>query len=107
MLKKGVNPIPEDEQWKLFVLLLKELAIKKYGKSYANKLAEETGFHYNNIYRMFDCKYKITLANFLKLAKPLGINFFFQSRDEETNLNLAFEKAMEELGRRIDKLPKN
>lgn len=56
---------------------------------------------------MLSCKYKITLPNFLKLAKSVGVNFYIQSHDEKTDLNLAFEKAMAELGRRIDELPKN
>ncbi|WP_391592755.1 helix-turn-helix domain-containing protein [Winogradskyella sp.] len=72
-----------------------------------SEIAEKTGFTQSNISRMLSCKYKITLPNFLKLAKSVGVNFYIQSHDEKTDLNLAFEKAMAELGRRIDELPKN
>lgn len=95
----------EDEQWKLFVFLIKIIAEDK-GIEQA-EIAEKTGFTQSNVSRMLSCKYKITLPNFLKLAKAVGVNFFIQSQDEETDLNIAFEKAMAELGRRIDKLPKN
>ena len=105
MDKKGVSPIPEEEQWKLFLLLISQIAKDK--KIEQSEIAEKTGFTQSNMSRMLSCKYKVTLPTFLKLAKAVGVNFFIQSQDDETDLNLAFEKAMEELGRRLNKLPKN
>lgn len=50
---------------------------------------------------------KPTLPTFLEIAKAIGINFFFEDKESKTDLNLAMEKDMEALGRRVDKLPKN
>ena len=96
-----------EQQWKLLVLLLKELAIQKLGNGWQTKLAEKTNFTQGNISRMFGLKYAITLPNFLILAKAIEVNFFVEDKKGDSDLNLAFEKAMEALGRRPDKLPKN
>ena len=43
----------------------------------------------------------------LKISKAIGVNFFFEDKESKTDLNQAMEKAMEALGRRVDKLSKN
>lgn len=96
-----------EQQWKLLVLLLKELAIQKLGNGWQTQLAENTNFTQSNISRMFGLKYAPSLKNFLILAKAIEVNFFFEDKEGTTDLNLAFEKAMESLGRRLYKLPKN
>lgn len=96
-----------EQQWKLLVLLLKEIAIKKHGKGWQTYLSENTPFAQSNISRMFGLKYTLSLKNFLIIAKTLNVNFFFEDKDSKTDLNLCFEKAMEDLGRRSEKLPKN
>lgn len=35
------------------------------------------------------------------------VNFFFEDKEGKTELNVAFERAMEQLGRRPDKLGRN
>lgn len=101
------NENTNEQQWMLFVLLLKELAIQKFGNGYQSKIASKTDFTQAYISRIFDLKYKVSLKNFLIIAKAIEINFFFESKDSETDLNIAFEKAMESIGRRPLKMPKN
>lgn len=99
------NQNNQNEQWKLLVLLLKEIAEAK-GVSQI-EIAEKSELLQSNISRFFSLKYKPTLDTFLQVAKAVNVNFFFEDKDATTDLNLAFEKAMTELGRRPDKLPKN
>jgi hypothetical protein len=96
-----------EQQWKLLVLLLKELAIQKLGNGWQTQLSEKTNFTQSNISRIFSLQYKVTLKNFLIIAKAIEVNFFFEDKKGKSDLTLAFEKAMEALGRRPDKLPKN
>lgn len=95
----------QNEQWMLLVLLLKEIADKKGITQ--GQIAEQTGLIQSNISRFFSLKYKPTLDTFLQVAKALKVNFFFEDKEDKTDLNQCFEKAMEQLGRRVDKLTKN
>jgi DNA-binding phage protein len=95
----------QNEQWMLLVLLLKEIAEKKGVTQ--GQIADQTGLLQSNISRFFSLKYKPTLDTFLQISKAIKVNFFFEDQDSKTDLNQAMEKAMEELGRRVDKLPKN
>jgi len=95
----------QNEQWMLLVLLLKEIADKKGITQ--GQIAEQTGLIQSNISRFFSLKYKPTLDTFLQVAKAIKVNFFFEDQEDKTDFNQCFEKAMEQLGRRVDKLPKN
>ena len=95
----------QNEQWMLLVLLLKEIAEKKGITQ--GQIAEQTGLLQSNISRFFSLKYKPPLDTFLQISKAIRVNFFFEDQEDKTDLNLCFEKAMEELGRRVEKLPKN
>lgn len=95
----------QNEQWMLLVLLLKEIAEQK-GITQL-QIAEKTGLIQSNISRFFSLKYKPTLDTFLQVAKAIKVNFFFEDQEDKSDLNLCFEKAMEQLGRRVDKLPRN
>lgn len=66
----------KNEQWELLVLLLKEIAEDK-GIS-QREIAEITGFKQSAISRFFSLKFKPTLDTFLKIAKAVKINFFFE-----------------------------
>jgi transcriptional regulator with XRE-family HTH domain len=101
----NVNPINQNEQWKLLVLLLKEIADNK-GITQL-QIAETTGLIQSNISRFFSLKYKPSLDMFLQVAKAVKVNFFFEDQESKTDLNQCMERAMEALGRRADKLPKN
>ncbi|QRE03551.1 helix-turn-helix domain-containing protein [Flavobacterium psychrophilum] len=98
----NINPINEDEQWKLLIFSLNEIRIKK--NISCLKISELSGKAPNHVSRFFSCKYKPTLQTFLKIAKAIGVNFFFEDKESKTDLNLAIERAMEALGRRTDKL---
>lgn len=93
------------EQWKLLVLLLKNIAEQK--KVTQTEIAEKSGLLQSNISRFFSMKYCPTLDTFLQVAKAINVNFFFEDKDGNSDLNKVFEKAMTELGRRPDNLPKN
>lgn len=95
----------QNEQWKLLVLLLKEIAENKGITQ--NEIADKTGLLQSNISRFFALKYNPTLDTFLQVAKAINVNFFFEDQDSKTDLNLMMEKAMTELGRRAKNLPKN
>lgn len=101
----NVNPINQNEQWQLLVLLLKEIAHEK--AITINQIAEKTGLHQSSVSRFFSLKYKPTLDAFLEIAKAIKVNFFFEDQENKSDLNQCFERAMESLGRRADKLPKN
>lgn len=95
----------QNEQWMLLVLLLKKIAEKKGITQ--GQIADKTGLLQSNISRFFSLKYKPTLDTFLQISKAIKVNFFFEDQESQTDLNLAMEQAMEELGRRPNKLPKN
>lgn len=95
----------QNEQWKLLVLLLKEIAESKGITQ--NEIAEKSEMHQSHVSRFFALKFPPNLNTFLKVAKAIKVNFFFEDQENKTDLNVSFEKAMEQLGRRADKLPKN
>lgn len=107
MTKFKNNEEANEQQWKLLVLFLKEIAIEQHGSGWNKYLTENTPFNQGNISRMFGLKYTPSFRNFLIMAKALNVNFFFEDKDSKTDLNLCFERAMEALGRRPNKLPKN
>jgi len=94
-----------DKQWKLLVLLLQQIAEQK-GLT-QQIISEKSEMHQSHISRFFALKYAPDIRTFLKIAKAIEVNFFFEDKESKTDLNIAMEKAMEELGRRVDKLPKN
>lgn len=91
--------------WKVFILLAKNIAAEKNISNY--EIAEKTGYAESTIGRIFKLEFCPKLQIFLDILRVLEVNIFFESRDSDTDLNLMFEKAMEDLGRRPDKLPKN
>ena len=95
----------QNEQWKLLVLILKEISESKNISQ--TEIAEKSNLLQSNISRFFSLKYTPRLDTFLEVAKAVGVNFFFEDKDDKTDLTKVFEKAMTELGRRPDKLPKN
>lgn len=99
------NNSKNNEQWMLLVLLLKEIAESKGIRQ--QEIAEKSGLLQSSVSRFFSLKYKPTLDTFLQVAKAVKVNFFFEDQESKTDLNVMFERAMEQLGRRPDKLPKN
>lgn len=73
------NKQSNEQQWKLLVLLLKNIAGQK-GISHRD-IAKRTGLHKSNVTRIFSLKYSPTLKTFLNVAKAIGVNFFFKDQD--------------------------
>lgn len=99
------NEQANEHHWRVLVLLLKEIAEQR-GLT-QGELAEMTGFKQSHISRLFSLKYAPSLRTFMTVVHALQLNVFFQTRKDNDDLNQAFERAMEELGRRPDTLPKN
>lgn len=95
----------QGEHWEVLVYLLDE--IRKQNGQTMQDVADKTGIIQSHVARFFSAKYKPALPLFLEIAKAVEVNFFFESKNSTTDLNKAFEEAMERLGRRPDKLPKN
>lgn len=95
----------QNEHWKVLVLLLREIADNK-GITQL-EISERTGMLQSAVSRFFSLKFKPTLETFLQVAQALKVNFFFEDQENKTDLNIAFEKAMEQLGRRPNNLPRN
>jgi transcriptional regulator with XRE-family HTH domain len=94
-----------ENQWKILVLLLQQIAEQK-GLT-QQEIAEKSEMHQSHISRFFALKYSPDIRTFLKVALAIEVNFFFEDRESKTDLNIAMERAMEELGRRVEKLSKN
>lgn len=91
--------------WEILVLLLKKIA-KDKGIT-QEEIAQKTGLLQSNVSRVFSLAYVPRLDTFLAIAGAIGVNFFLEDKEGTTDLSVMFEKAMTELGRRPDKLPKN
>lgn len=100
-----MNQNNQNEQWKLLVLLLKEIAENKGITQ--NEIAEKSEMHQSHVSRFFALKFPPNMHTFLKVAKAIKVNFFFEDQENKTDLNVVFEKAITELGRRSKNLPKN
>lgn len=101
----SINNNQNEQHWMLLVLLLKHIA-KEKGIT-QETISETTGYNQSNISRIFALKYCPSLEVFLSIASAIEVNFFFEDENSEADLNKAFERAMTELGRRPDRLPKN
>lgn len=99
------NDFQNEQHWRLLVLILKNIAEDKGITQ--QQIAAETGLHQSSVSRFFQAKFKPGLDVFLTIAKAVKVNFFFEDQESITDLNIIFEKAMEQLGRRPDRLPKN
>ena len=95
----------DDQQWKLFVSLLHQIAIDSGITN--EQIAAETGLHSSNISRMWSLQYSPSIKQFLQVAKACKVNFFFESKEAKTDLNILMERAMADIGRRPYKLNKN
>src|SRR5690606_33351494 len=96
---------PQGEHWKAFALFL-EKAMEHKGMN-RTQLAEKIGVHSSTIKRFFELEFCVKFDVVLAIIHALELNIFFESRDESAELNKWFEDAMEQLGRRPDRLPKN
>lgn len=96
---------PQGEHCKVLALFFKE--VMEARQMSQSQLAEKVGIHRSTIKRFFDLEFCLRFDLVIKIVQALELNMFFETRDSKTDLNIAFEKAMEQLGRRPDKLSKN
>jgi transcriptional regulator with XRE-family HTH domain len=99
------NKNTNEQQWKLLVFLLDE--IRRQKGITQQQIADDTGLIRSNVSRFFSAKFTPDLNHFLIISKAVKVNFYFEDQESKTDLNIAMESAMETLGRRPDKLPKN
>lgn len=95
----------QSEHWKVFALFFREAMEAKGMKS--SQLAHKIGASPSTVKRFFELEFCLRFDYILKIVHALELNIFFETRDESDKINEWFEKAMESLGRRPDKLPKN
>jgi len=95
----------QSEQWKLFALLFKN-AMEAQGLNSYN-LSKKVGCSPSTLTRFFNLEFCLRFDYILKIVNELNLNIFFETREDSQDLNKWFEDAMEKLGRRPDKLPKN
>lgn len=81
------------------VILLAEVA-KQKGLT-QTKLSELTQMPQSALSRFFSAKHTPSLSTYLQIAKSIGVNFFFEDVNGTSDLSIAFENAMNELGRRV------
>lgn len=102
---KKTKSQPHPDAWKSLVFTLKEIALQK-GITHQD-IADATGLLRSNVTRIFAARYCPSLDMVVKVAAAVGANIFFEDIDGTSDLTIAFEKAMEKLGRRSEKLNKN
>jgi len=80
--------------WKALVLLLQEIA-------------KDKGISQGNVSWIFSLRFCPKLETFLIVSQAIGVNFFFEDKDSDSDLSVAIEKAMGLLGRRPERSSKN
>lgn len=95
----------EDERFeqasRAILLLIAEVA-KKKGISHT-QIGEQVGWPATHVSRALTAQHFPTLPKVLQLAGSVGLKLFFNDENGDADLDNAFEKAMDELGRRPPK----
>lgn len=84
--------LSNEQHWMLLVLLLAKIAKSKNISH--QEIADITGLKRSNVTRVFSLNYCPNMRTFLAIAQAVGINFFFEDKDSNTDLNQLFESAM-------------
>lgn len=93
------NNKKQNEQWMLLVLILKDVYEQK-GLT-QSQIAKNSGMHQSHVSRFFALKYAPNLDTFTKISKAIGVSVLFQDEKPTTDMDLAFEKAMQEFNKII------
>ena len=83
------NPEVPKETRALLVETLKQVAVRKRISN--RQIADYAGFSESHISRFFTNKFPPTLDNFISIASAVGVKLFISSKDDDTDLNKAFE----------------
>lgn len=73
----------------------------------ASQLAKQVDLSPSTITRFFNLEFCLKFDAVLKIVHALDLNLFFETRDQSAEMSKWFEDAMDQLGRRPNKLPKN
>lgn len=74
------NEQSNEQHWKSLVLILRKVAESK-GIS-QQEIANRTGMLRTNVNRVFQLKYCPKLDTFILIANAIGVNFFFDDKEE-------------------------
>ncbi len=83
----------DDDSWKLLVLTLREISIIK-GIN-LNEISKSSGIKLTTLRRFFTFKFKPTLPTVFLVACAVDVNFFTDKRDNNKDLNDAYQRAAE------------
>jgi transcriptional regulator with XRE-family HTH domain len=72
---------PENEHWKVLVLLLKEVAEQK--NLTQQQVADTVGITQSNLSRLFAVKYKPNLDLFLRVANAVGLHVYLDNKKQK------------------------
>ena len=102
-----INEQNTNEQHSKLLIITLKLIAKEKGLTYQD-IADKTGLKQSNVARIFSLKYNASLPNFIAIARAVGVNFFFEDKENKiSDLSVIFNKAMDELGRNPDNISKN
>lgn len=87
--------------WKLLVLMIYFTAKSK--NITHDELAQRAGVHRSHVTRVFGLKYCPSLDIYIRLTNAVGLRLFMEDMDEDyqAELNDLFEKATDELNKRV------
>jgi DNA-binding phage protein len=88
------NPTPKDDQWKLIVLFLKNVA-KEKGIS-NNDIVERTGLMKSNVSRLFSLKHCPELRVIMAVSHAIGITLRFDDIDATIDIEAVFQRSKTE-----------
>lgn len=91
---KGSNQLPKDDQWKLIVLFLKNVA-KEKGIS-NNEIVERTGLMKSNVSRLFSLKHCPELRVIMAVSQAIGITLRFDDIDATIDIEAVFQRSKTE-----------
>lgn len=83
---------------KIFIQLLEEIRLQKSISKYS--ISKKTNLSEMTIKRTLEMETEPSLSNFLAIAKALGLHFYFESKNSETDLNKCIENAKEKIDRK-------
>lgn len=86
------NPVPH---WKIMISMLEK--IRKEKKISFHDLELKIGKKKQNIWRVMQLKYQPSLGLFLDIATALEVRFFFEDKEDKTDLYEMFNKAIDQL----------
>jgi transcriptional regulator with XRE-family HTH domain len=104
-MSNKLHPLPNENSWRVLVLLLKQVAQEKGITQ--GEIAEALGLTQSNVSRIFSTKYVPSLKVYNDITTVLGLKVFFEDTSGKIDLDKLIKKAMTELGRRPENLPKN